>query len=43
MARLKLTLPEKFHFTTELSIRISDVNYANHLGNDAVLSLIHEA
>ncbi|RMF54743.1 MAG: thioesterase, partial [Calditrichaeota bacterium] len=33
----------KFHFTTELSIRISDVNYANHLGNDAVLSLIHEA
>jgi acyl-CoA thioesterase FadM len=43
MARIKLELPEKFHFSTDLYIRISDINYANHLGNDAILSLIHEA
>ncbi len=42
MARLKLNLPEQFPFSTQLKIRITDINYANHLGNDAVLSLIHE-
>lgn len=43
MARLKLTLPEKFIFFTEIAIRITDINYGGHLGNDAFLSLIHEA
>jgi acyl-CoA thioesterase FadM len=43
MARVKLVLPEKFCYTTELEIRISDVNYGGHLGNDAVLALAHEA
>jgi acyl-CoA thioesterase FadM len=43
MARIKLDIPTTFHFTTELPIRISDVNYGGHLGNDSVLSLIHEA
>jgi len=43
MARIKLELPEHFHFSTELTIRISDINYGGHLGNDAVLSLVHEA
>jgi acyl-CoA thioester hydrolase len=43
MARVKLDLPSKFHFTTELVIRIADINYGGHLGNDAVLSLVHEA
>lgn len=43
MARIKLKLPEQFHFTTELPIRIGDINYGGHLGNDAVLSLVHEA
>jgi len=43
MARVTLDLPETFLFQTDLSIRISDINYGNHLGNDAVLSLIHEA
>ena len=43
MPRAKLDLPEKFHFSTEIPVRIGDVNYNNHLGNDAVLSLIHEA
>ncbi len=43
MPRIKLEIPKNFHFTTELPIRISDVNYGGHLGNDSVLSLIHES
>ena len=43
MARVKLDLPERFEFTTEIPIRIGDINYGGHLGNDSVLSLIHEA
>jgi len=43
MARTKIELPEKFAFKTLLKIRISDINYGGHLGNDSVGSLIHEA
>jgi acyl-CoA thioesterase FadM len=43
MARVKLHLPERFIFRTEISIRISDINYGGHLGNDAVLSIVHDA
>jgi 4-hydroxybenzoyl-CoA thioesterase len=43
MARVELKLPERFPFVTEIPLRISDINYANHLGNDAVLSLAQEA
>ena len=43
MARVKLQLPANFLFSTEIPIRISDINYGGHLGNDAVLSIVHEA
>jgi acyl-CoA thioester hydrolase len=43
MARIKLDLPEKFNFSTEIAVRISDINYGGHLGHDSVLSLTHEA
>lgn len=43
MARIKLSLPATFSFCARISVRITDVNYGNHLGNDALLSLIHEA
>lgn len=43
MARIKLELPEHFPFSTELRVRITDVNYGGHLGNDALLGLLHEA
>ncbi|MGD1043869.1 MAG: thioesterase family protein [Bacteroidota bacterium] len=43
MARVKLQLPANFPFCTEIPIRISDINYSGHLGNDAVLSIVHEA
>ena len=43
MNRIKITLPDSFHFSTELVIRITDLNYGGHVGNDVFLSLIHEA
>lgn len=41
--RVRLDIPEELPFATEIRIRISDVNYGGHLGNDSVLSLVHEA
>jgi len=43
MARIKLQIPADLPFSTEIPIRISDINYGGHLGNDAVLSIVHEA
>jgi acyl-CoA thioester hydrolase len=43
MARIKIDLPEKFLFTTKIPVRITDLNYGGHVGNDIVLSIIHEA
>ncbi len=43
MARLKIQLPQKFIFKTEMGVRVSDLNYGAHLGNDSVLSICHEA
>ena len=43
MPRIKIEIPEKFLFKTEISVRISDINYGGHLGNDSLLSIIHEA
>ena len=43
LARVKLTLPDAWQFDTTVTVRIGDINYGGHLGNDAVLSLVHEA
>ncbi|MGE5811154.1 MAG: acyl-CoA thioesterase [Ignavibacteria bacterium] len=43
MERIKINLPEKFKFKTEVPLRITDINYGGHLGNDKILSLIQEA
>lgn len=43
MARSKIELPESFSFTCRVPIRITDINYGGHVGNDTVLSVIHEA
>ena len=43
MARIKLDLPERFHFQTRIGIRESDMNQGGHLGNDALFSLLNEA
>ena len=43
MARVNLELPDVFTFSTHLTVRVSDINYGNHLGNDRMISLLHEA
>lgn len=43
MPRVKVSLPDQFKFSVTIPVRISDVNYGGHVGNDAVLSIIHEA
>lgn len=42
MGRIKIDLPDKFLFSTTIPVRITDVNYGGHVGNDAILSIIHE-
>jgi YbgC/YbaW family acyl-CoA thioester hydrolase len=43
MSRIKLQLPATFAFSAEIPVRITDINYGGHLGNDSVLSILHEA
>ena len=43
MPRIKVALPATYLLTVALPIRITDLNYGAHLGNDALLSLLHEA
>jgi acyl-CoA thioester hydrolase len=43
MNRIKIELPSTFSFSTKIKIRITDLNYGGHVGNDSFLSLIHEA
>jgi acyl-CoA thioester hydrolase len=43
MPRIQIDLPVKFSFTTIIPIRITDLNYGAHVGNDSMLSIIHEA
>jgi acyl-CoA thioester hydrolase len=43
MPRVKLQVPEKIVASFSIRVRISDINYGNHVGNDAFVSIIHEA
>jgi acyl-CoA thioester hydrolase len=43
MERIKIRLPGIFNFHTTITIRITDLNYGGHVGNDVFLSLLHEA
>lgn len=43
MARLQLTLPEQFIYSTELVVRVNDLNYGAHVGNDNMLVLMQQA
>lgn len=44
MGRIKIKFPnEKPLFSTRIPVRINDVNYGGHVGNDSILSIIHEA
>jgi acyl-CoA thioester hydrolase len=43
MARVKIDIPDTFMFRTEIPVRITDINYGGHLGNDSLLTIFHEA
>lgn len=44
MARVKLSFPDEvFVFSTTMPVRITDINGANHLSNDALISMLSEA
>lgn len=43
MARIKIDMPSIIIGSIDIPVRISDINYGNHLGNDSLVSIIHEA
>jgi acyl-CoA thioester hydrolase len=40
---VKHDFPEKSIFTTQITVRVSDLNYGGHVGNDTILTLMQEA
>lgn len=42
MGRIRIELPKEQKFQTEIPVRISDINYGGHVGNDSILSIMHE-
>ena len=43
MPRIKLEPHAIYPFSTELEVRVSDLNYGGHLGYERLLSLAHQA
>lgn len=43
MPRIEIKLPKEFLFSTDVPVRVTDLNYGGHVGNDRVLSIMHEA
>lgn len=43
MPRIKIDLPERFLFSTDIPIYIGHINYGHHLDNSQMLSLVSEA
>ncbi len=43
MARVQLESRNRYPFATTITVRTTDLNYGGHLGNDRLLSLVHEA
>jgi len=43
MARIKIDITGNELAIVHTRVRISDINYGNHVGNDSFVSLIHEA
>lgn len=41
--RINIQFPEKIHFSAQLYVRVGDINYANHLSHDRLITMIHEA
>lgn len=43
MSRIKIELPENYISKFKIPVRITDINYGNHVGNDSIIAIIHEA
>jgi len=43
MARVRVELPTTLPFSTELRVRVTDLNYGGHVGNDTVLAFCQQA
>ena len=43
MTRVRLSKPSPVVFSTEIEVRITDLNYGNHLGHMELIGLLHEA
>lgn len=43
MPRVKLKEQPHYEFRYDLTVRVTDLNYAAHLANSAVVALVHEA
>ncbi|EXI80067.1 MAG: hypothetical protein AW10_02035 [Candidatus Accumulibacter appositus] len=43
MPRIQIDLPEQFVYSTEMTLYLSHMNYAGHLDNALLLSLVSEA
>jgi acyl-CoA thioesterase FadM len=41
--RIKIKFTAEPLFKTTIKVRISDINYGGHVGNDSMLSIMHEA
>ena len=42
MARIKIDIPDKFIFTTEIPIMVNNINRGNHLSYDSLLPMMEE-
>lgn len=43
MAKIRIDLPARFIFRTELAVYASHINYGNHMDNAAMIQLVSEA
>ena len=44
MPKIKINFPQKyFDIPIDIPVRITDINYGNHVGNDSIIGIIHEA
>ena len=43
MSKISIDLPEFFFQSFNIPLRITDLNYGGHAGNDSLVSIIHES
>ena len=43
MPKVKLTKKDNYEFEYKVTLQVTDINYGGHLGNDALVGIIHEA